>query len=155
MRLCRREGGSGSTMKGCLMHQRSCRSQSLPTCLTTFLPGLERRNCRTHWRMRGESPLVLREQFALGGERTHYVMCGIALQKLKRLGWSPARLKKAALCSSRGIQGHWKSRLAKKIDRSVGLQSGHFNVASHSSSVPMKLAFADPLEMLADQILFT
>src|SRR5260370_70678 len=101
-------------MKGYLMHQRSCRSQSLLTFMTTFLPGLERRNCRTHWRMRGESALVLREQFALGGERTHYVMCEISSQKLKRLGWSPARVTTAALCRSRVIHRHWASRLGSR-----------------------------------------
>src|SRR5258707_15839223 len=115
MRLCRREGESGSTMKGYLMHQRSCRSQSLLTFMTTFLPGLERRNCRTHWRMRGESALVLREQFALGGERKHYGMCEVSCQKLKKLGLFPERLKTAAQMKPKGIYSHMQSRLRKKL----------------------------------------
>src|SRR5258707_13647307 len=107
MRLCRREGGSVRTMKGYLMHQRSCRSQSLQTCMTTFLPGLERRNCRTRWKMRGESALVLTEQFALGGERNHCAMCDFSLQKARRVGPPPAHLERGGRCNFRGVHGSW------------------------------------------------
>src|ERR1700745_149662 len=150
MRLCRREGGSVSTMKGYLMHRRSCRSQSLQTFMITFLPGLERQNCRTRWKMRGESARVLSEPFALDGERTHCVMCDFSLQKSRRLSRPPAKLKRGELCSSKGFHGYWESKLSKKIDRSVGLQIRRSNVASPSSSVPMKLVFPDPFETFAD-----
>src|SRR6266403_3599277 len=127
MRLCRREGGSVSPMKGYLMHQRSCRSQSLQTCMITFLPGLERRNCRTRWKMRGESALVLSEQFALAGERTHCVMCDFSLQKSRRLGRPPAKLKRWALRSSKGFHGYWESKLTKKLT----------DLSVYKSAIPM------------------
>src|SRR5258708_40314024 len=113
MRLCRREGGSVRTMKGYLMHQRSCRSQSLQTCMTTFLPGLERRNCRTRWKMRGESALVLSEQFALGGGRTDCGMCDFSMQKSRRLGRPPAQLERGGLYSPRGFHRYLESKLAE------------------------------------------
>src|SRR5258708_25136793 len=116
MRLCRREGGSVRTMKGYLMHQRSCRSQSLQTCMTTFLPGLERRNCRTRWKMRGESALVLSEQFALGGERTHCVMCRFSLEKPRRVGPPPGKVERGALYSSRGVHGYLARQVAAAND---------------------------------------
>jgi len=58
-------------------------------------------------------------------------------------------LKRWALRSSKGFHGYWESKLTKKIDRSVGLQIRYSNVASRSSSVPMKLVFPDPFETLA------
>src|SRR5260370_20106264 len=115
MRLWRREGGSVRTMKGYLMHQRSCRSQSLQTCMTTFLPGLERRNCRTRWKMRGESALVLSEQFALGGGKTHCVMCDFSLPKPKKFGRPPAQFQQWALYSSIGFYRYLESKLCTTI----------------------------------------
>src|SRR6267378_3048704 len=101
MRLCRRRGGSESTTKGCLMHQRSCRSQSLQTYMTTFLPGLERQNCRTRWKMHGGSLRASRRHFALDEVRTHCAMCDNSSQKLKKLGPFPVRKRP----SKKGAQG--------------------------------------------------
>ena len=42
-----------------------------------------------------------------------------------------------------------RAKLTKDFDRSVGLQIRYSNVASRSSSVPMKLVFPDPFETLA------
>src|SRR6266446_2497298 len=138
MRLCRRRGGSESTTKGCLMHQRSCRSQNLQTYMTTFLPGLERQNCRTRWKMHGGSLQASRRQFALDEVRTHCVMCDSSSRKLKKSGLLPPRKrtsKKAVLGSFRVFGSGGKSN-AGKVDRSVGLQFRFSNVASPSPSAP-------------------
>src|ERR1700730_11717634 len=102
MRLCRRRGGSERTKKGCLMHQKSCKSPNLRRYMTPCLPGLEHQNCRTRWKMDGGSLQASRRQFALGEVRTHCVMCDSSSRKLKKSGLFPARKrtsKKAALGS--------------------------------------------------------
>src|SRR6266404_6363035 len=122
MRLCRRRGGSESTTKGCLMHQRSCRSQNLQTYMTTFLPGLERQNCRTRWKMHDGSLRASRRQFALGEARTHCVMCDSSSRKLRKLDLFPARKptsKKAALGGFRIFGCGGKTTPTKLTDLSV------------------------------------
>src|SRR5258708_4597766 len=143
MRLCRRRGGNESTTKGCLMHQRSCRSQSLRAYITTFLPRVERQNCRTRWKMHGGSLQASRRQFALGEARTHCAMCDNSSRKLKKLGLFPPRKRtstKAILGSFRVFEcGGNNSR--NKFDRSVGLQYRFSNVASPSPSAPNGTSF--------------
>src|ERR1700730_6022921 len=151
MRLCPRRGGSESTTKGCSMHQRSCKSQSLRTYMTTFLPGLERQNCRTRWKMHGGSVQVSRKQFALDEARTHCVMCDSSSQKLKKSGRFPAQKRRPSKKRLLGFRVfECEESQADKFDRSVGLQIRFSNVASSSPSAPMKLAFTDPLKALAD-----
>src|SRR6266550_3326683 len=122
MRLCRRRGGSESTTKGCLMHQRSCKSQSLRTYMTTFLPGLERQNCRTRWKMHGGSLQASRRQFALGEAKTHCIMCDSSSRKLKKLDLFPARKltsTKAIIGSFRLFERGGKTTPTKLTDLSV------------------------------------
>src|SRR3981081_939525 len=113
MRLFRRRGESERTTKGCLMHQRSCRLQSLQTYRTTFPLGLEPQNYRIRGKRHGASPQDSRKQFALDEARTHCVMCGSSSPKLKKLGPFPAwkRPSKRAVLGFRIFDAQGKPNL--------------------------------------------